>query len=282
MITTSYHTHSRFCDGQGEIVDYVRFALDHGFTSIGASSHGTMPFPNTYTIPAERLAEYCATVRQLAAEYQGHIAIALGAELDVIPRYRQYIVEQVVPQQFDYFIGSVHHIGEDPQSGEPWEFDAGEDEFLRGLNGWYSGDIRRVVKDFYALERVVPNFVPGVAIAGHMDRIKKYNIGDRYFSEDDAWYRAEVEATLATYAATDIIVELNTAGWRHAINSPYPSPWIVQRCHDLGIRMQINTDAHRPEHLIADLERAVAVLRDAGYSEQWVRRANQWVAEDLS
>lgn len=281
MLTTSYHMHSRFCDGQGEIEDYVRFALDQGFTSIGISSHGTVPFPNTYAIKPDALDAYCAEVRRLGVAYGDCIAIALGSEIDVIPALRDHFLTVLVPRGFDYFIGSVHHIGTDPASGEPWEFDAGIDEFERGFSAWYNGDIRRVVRDFYALERAAPDFVPGLAIAGHMDRIKKYNLGDRFFSEDDPWYRDAVEETLEHFAARALIVELNAAGWRQPIQAPYPSPWVVRRCHELGIRMQINTDAHRPEHLILHLDQALAILRAAGYREQWVRRAGQWVPEPL-
>ena len=282
MLTTSYHTHSRFCDGQGEIEDFVRTALAHGFTSFGASSHGTVPFPNTYAIKAAELDAYCAEVRRLGTAYADRITVLLGSEIDVIPRIHAHFMTTLVPRGFDYFIGSVHHLGDDPATGEPWEFDAGEDEFRRGLNDWYQGNIRRVVEDFYALERAVPGFVPGVAIAGHMDRIKKYNVDGRYFSEKAPWYRDAVEETLQHYAATEIIVELNTAGWRQMIQAPYPSPWIVRRCHELGIRMQINTDAHKTEHLVLDLDRGAAVLRDAGYREVWAWRAGAWVAEALA
>jgi histidinol-phosphatase (PHP family) len=154
-------------------------------------------------------------------------------------------------------------------------------EFERGLNDWYEGNVRQLVEDFYALERQVPAFLPSIAIVGHMDRIKRYNLDDRYFHEADAWYRDLVEAALRTYADAGIIVELNTAGWRQRHGSAYPSPWITARCHELGIRMTINTDVHQPSHLNADHDRAIAQLRAAGYDAIWVRRGGAWVAERL-
>jgi histidinol-phosphatase (PHP family) len=281
QVTTNYHMHSRFCDGQGEIEDYVRRAVVLGFTSIGISSHAPVPFPNTYAIRPDQLAAYVAEVRRLQAEYAGQIQVALGAEIDVIPGLQDHYTATLVPLAFDYFIGSVHFVGNDPYSGLPWEFDAGLDTFLRGLNDWYEGDFRRLAEDYYALARMVPNFLPGVAIVGHMDRIKKYNNDYPSFNEDEAWYREAVEATLRAYADAHIIVELNTAGWRQPIAAPYPSPWIVERCFALGIRMTINTDAHHPDYLAADHERALALLRAAGYRDLWVRRAGTWLAEPL-
>jgi histidinol-phosphatase (PHP family) len=273
--------HSRFCDGQGELEDYVRQAIALGMTSIGTSGHAPVPFANTYAIRPEQLDAYCAEVRRLQTAYAGQIEVALGSEIDVIPGIQEYFAGTIGTKGFDYFIGSVHFVGNDPQTGAPWEFDAGPDAFARGLNGWYGGDFRRLAEDFFALEREVPSFFPGIAIAGHMDRIKRFNYGNQYFTEEMAWYRDAVEATLQTFAAADLIVELNTAGWRTRTNAPFPSPWIVSRCHELGIRMTINTDAHRPVDLDGGHERAVALLRDAGHRAIWVRRAGAWVAEDL-
>ncbi len=281
QLTTNYHMHSRFCDGQGEIAEYVQQAVALGFTSIGISSHAPVPFPNTYAMLPDQLADYVAEVRRLQAEYAGQIAIALGAEIDVIPGLQDYYTATLLPHDFDYFIGSVHFVGNDPHNGLPWEFDAGLDNFLRGLNDWYEGDFRRLAEDYYALARLVPHFLPGVAIVGHMDRIKKYNTVYPCFSEDDAWYRDAVEATLRTYADAHIIVELNTAGWRQPIAEAYPSPWIVARCFALGIRMTIDTDAHHPTYLAADHPRALALLRAVGYRDLWVRRADTWLAEPL-
>jgi histidinol-phosphatase (PHP family) len=280
-LTTNYHTHSRFCDGHGEIEDYVRQAIALGFTSIGISSHAPVPFPNTYAIRADQLTVYCAEVRRLQAVYAGQIEIALGAEVDVIPGLQPYFTKTLLPEQFDYCIGSVHFIGNDPHTATPWDFDGNAAEFERGLNDWYEGDFRRLAEDFYALERQVPAFLPTIAIVGHMDRIKKYNLGERYFRESDGWYRDLVEATLRTYAEVGVIVELNTAGWRQPHGSAYPSPWITVRCAALGIRMTIDTDAHQPSQMNADHDRAIAQLHASGYEEIWVRRGGAWVAEGL-
>jgi histidinol phosphatase-like PHP family hydrolase len=106
QLTTNYHMHSRFCDGQGEIEDYVRQAIALGFTSIGASGHAPVPFQNTYAMRADQFAAYCAEVRRLQAAYAGQIEIALGAEVDVIPGLQPYFTKLLQPEGFDYCIGS--------------------------------------------------------------------------------------------------------------------------------------------------------------------------------
>jgi len=281
MLPVNYHMHSRYCDGQGEIEDYVQDAIRRGMTSIGTSSHAPVPFPNTYTVRPEMLAAYVAEIQRLQVAYSGQIEFGMALEVDVIPGLQEHFMTNVVPYNFDYFIGSVHHIGIDPTNGDPWEFDAGADNFAAGWHDIYNENIRAMVAEFYGRERLVPGYIPGIAIVGHMDRIKRFNYNNRYFGEQDQWYRDEVEATLQSYATSDIIVELNTAGWRTPTADAFPSDWIVQRCHELGIRMNINTDAHSPIYLQSDHDRAIARLQTAGYREIWVRRNGQWVGELL-
>ncbi len=280
MVTTNYHMHSRYDDGQREIDDYAQAAIADGLTSIGMSGHAPVPFANSYAVKPEALDSYCGDVRRAAAAYAGQIEIAMGLEVDVIPGLEEHFTRTLLPRGFDYFIGSVHFVGNDP-AGVPWEFDAGPDSFARGYEGWYERDIRRLVTNFYTIAGTAATFIPGIAIVGHFDRIKRFNYNGRYFSEDDPWYREAVEGALAAFAKTGTIVELNTAGWRTPTGAAFPSPWICRRCHELGIRMTINTDAHRPDHLTADHDRAVAQLTAAGHREIWVRRAGQWVAEPL-
>ena len=60
---SNYHTHSRYCDGQGELREYVELALAHGFTALGFSGHAPLPFQNTFSIHDEDYLGYCNEVR---------------------------------------------------------------------------------------------------------------------------------------------------------------------------------------------------------------------------
>jgi len=281
LVASNYHMHSKYDDGQGELADYVRAALDLGMTSIGFSGHAPVPFATSWNIALDRLGAYRAEAEAARASHQHEIAVAVGLEVDVIPGLEGHFQQHIVPLGFDYFIGSVHFVGNDPHTGIPWEIDEGPDEVRRGLEDWYGNDIRRLVEDFYALERRVPRYLPALAIVGHMDRIKRFNYGDQFFSETAPWYRDAVDATLETYAQEDIIVELNTAGWRTPTGAAYPSDWITRRCHERGIRMTLNTDAHTTAHLAADHARGLAQLQTAGYHAISIWRDGAWVEQGL-
>ena len=73
---SNYHTHSRYCDGKGELREYVELALANGFAALGFSGHAPLPFQNSFSIHDEDYLAYCDEVRALKEEYRGRIDIA--------------------------------------------------------------------------------------------------------------------------------------------------------------------------------------------------------------
>lgn len=279
MLRTSYHTHNRFCDGLGEITEYVDAALAAGLDAIGISSHSPLTFPDKAAMRAEDLPAYCAEVAHLRDAYRGRIRVHLGLEFDYIPELHPTLWSLVAACPFDYLIGSVHFIGENA-GANPWAIDLTREGFERGLREFYGGDIRRLVAAYY--DRVRRLTLWGqVAILGHIDRIKRWNHGYRYFNEEDDWYRREVETTLRACARAGLIIELNTVGWRKGLETPYPSPWILRRCLELGIPLVLTTDAHAPAHVTDYHTEAEAVLREVGCTSLAVLRDGGWQVESL-
>jgi len=277
MIRTSYHTHNRFCDGAGEIDEYVETAAAAGLEALGITSHSPLTFPDTAAIRADDLPAYCAAVTRLQAASRGRLRVHLGLEFDYIAERHSELWALVEPYPFEYLIGSVHFVGEDAQ-GLPWAVDLTRQGFEQGLRESFGGDIRRLVGAYY--ERVRGLIAWGqVAIVGHLDRVKKWNDDGRYFREDEPWYRRETEATLRACARASLIVELNTVGWRNAVRSPYPSPWIARSCLELGIPLVVTTDAHAPVRVTDFHAEAEVLLREIGCGSLAVLRDGGWTQE---
>jgi histidinol-phosphatase (PHP family) len=275
VLTTSYHTHNRFCDGAGEIADYAAAAISAGLEAIGISSHAPLTFSDPNAMRAADLQAYCAEIDRVRHAHRGRLRVHRALEFDYIPERHDALWALVAPVAFDYLIGSVHFVGEDTD-GAPWACDLTRDGFERGLRSLYGGGIRRLVGAYY--ERVRSLAAWGrVAIVGHFDRIKKWNRDERYFKEDEPWYRHEVETAVAAVARAGLIVELNTVGWRNAVGQPYPSPWILRRCLEAGIRLVVTTDAHAPERVTEYHPQAQAVLNDVGCRDLAVLRDGTWV-----
>lgn len=268
MVLANYHTHSRWCDGQAEIATVVQAALDAGLTQVGISSHAPVPFvpnyPLNYALPLADLASYRAEVLRVREEYRGRIDVLLGLELDALPALRDFNRDEVLALGFDFAIGSVHYVNVD-DAGDPWPLDRSAACFDDLVRQRYGGDARRLVGDYYALCASLADY-PGVAIVGHLDRgAKLWNAGERYFREDAPWYRAAIDDTLRAYAASGTIVELSTGGWRKGLADPFPSPWIVRRCRELGVRMTLCSDSHRPDQIAYRYADGLALLREAGF-----------------
>lgn len=301
VLTTSYHTHNRFCDGRGEIAEYAEAAIAAGLDALGISSHAPLTFPDSAAMPAADLPAYCAEVERLREAYRGRLRIHLSLEFDYIPEMAGELWAIAAPHRFDYLIGSVHFVGLDA-SGTPWPFDLTREGFERGLREQFGGDARRLVGAYYERVRglaewsasagssawpdsgVRPGSSAGidaratnrVAIVGHLDLIKIWNRDGAYFREDDQWYRREVEAALRACLEAGLIVEVNTCGWREGLDAPYPSPWIVRRCVELGIPLVVTSDAHQPGHVADFFPEAGALLRELGVRSLAVLGEGGW------
>jgi histidinol-phosphatase (PHP family) len=261
----NYHTHNRWCDGQAEVAEVVEAAIAAGLTQIGISSHAPVPFRANYALPLDRLDAYRAAVLAARETYQDRITVALGLELDALPELRSFNAD-ILARSFDYTVGSVHFQKLD-DAGEPWPLDLSAARFAELLRARYNGDIRALVEEHYSLIAALGDY-PGVSMIGHIDRgVKLFNAEDRFFREDESWYREAVDGALQALAAGERIVELSTGGWRRGLPDPFPSPWIVRRCRERGIRMTLNSDSHHPDQLTYDYPRALALLAECGHHE---------------
>jgi histidinol-phosphatase (PHP family) len=62
-------------------------------------------------------------------------------------------------------------------------------------------------------------------------------------------------------------VELSTAGLRKPVGELYPSRPFLEMCVDAGVPVALSSDAHRPEDIGADYERALELLDAVGVRE---------------
>jgi histidinol-phosphatase (PHP family) len=277
MLSTSYHTHNRYCDGTGAIEEYAHAAAAAGLEALGVSSHGPVTFPDDHSILAENLPAYCADVERARAAHAGRLRVHLSLEFEFIPELHDAVWRLVEPYPFDYLIGSVHFVRMGPD-GVPLPYDLSRAGFEEALRDTFGGDPRKIVGEYYARVRALAAW-GRTAIIGHLDRIKMWNRDNRYFDEAESWYRREIEATLDACAVAGVIVELNTSGWRHEVRAPYPSPWIVRRCVERGIPLVVTADAHAPNRVALFYPEAEAVLRESGCQALAVLRDDRWVQE---
>jgi len=259
------HTHSNFCDGTGDPEQYVEMALEKGFHSLGFSSHAPLPFKNNFAIKNEaELQKYCNTIQELQIRYHDRISIWLALELDYIDGISRDFQELRQTCQLDYTIGSVHLVRNGNEDGL-WFIDGPRVEsYNEGLKNVFGGDIRKAVSTYYQqVNRMILTQKPD--IIGHVDKIKMHN-QNRYFREDESWYRKLVMDLLDILKQSGVIIEVNTRGiYKKRCDDLYPGHWILEEIKKKGIPITLSADAHRPEEIDGYYAEALEVLKDIGF-----------------
>lgn len=240
------------------IEETVDAAMDKGLSAICLTDH--FPLPKDFADKTNDIRimypEYVEKVFQAREKYKDQIEILFGVEIDWLEGYEDWISKEVKKYPFDYVIGSVHYI-----AGYPIDY---TDRWFKELVN-KSGGIKKVVSKYYQEIRnvIASNFFDGL---GHLDRIKRYSV-DIYFREDEDWYREEIDKTLGILQKSRMVMEINTSGLTKPFASTYPSPWILKEAKKRDIKIIIGSDAHTPENVGKDLDRAVELAKSVGYQK---------------
>jgi len=259
------HTHTRFCDGSGEPEEYVISALNKGFHSLGFSSHAPVPFKNNFAIKDDvELQKYCKTIRDLQLKYKDQISIWLALELDYIEGISRDFRILKDTCRLDYTIGSVHLV-RNADNESLWFIDGPKMEsYNEGLRTVFGGDIRLAVTTYYEqVNRMIQEQKPD--IIGHFDKIKMHN-KNRYFREDEDWYRRLVMDLLDTVEHSGVIIEVNTRGmYKKRFDDLYPGQWLLKEIKKKGLPVTLSSDAHHPEEIDGHYAETLEILRNIGF-----------------
>jgi histidinol-phosphatase (PHP family) len=271
----NYHTHSRYDDGRGELEEYVLAALEKGMRYLGFSGHAPMALPTDWLMTEPNLLRYLQELRALRAKYADQISLLVGLEVDYLPGLSAPREPRIAALGLDYVLGSVHYLRA-PAQGAGWTVDGGAQELDAGIAADFHGDTQAVVIEYYRRMAEMIRLSPP-DIVGHFDLVKRNNRGELRFSEGSPWYREAVRGALDALAESSCVLEVNTGGLiRGSTDTVYPSPWILAECRERGIRVVVNADAHRPEHLDGFFAQAFALLREAGFRARMLLSADGW------
>jgi histidinol-phosphatase (PHP family) len=275
MIQSNYHTHSKYCDGFGELEDYVVSAIEKGMKYLGFSSHAYLPFETKWAMKKENFEEYKNTVLNLKEKYKNQLEIFLGMEVDYLPGVISVASEEIRKMNLDYTIGSMHFLGQLNDSTH-WTADAKLSTFEEGLSTTFKNNIRDAVEKYYKLlSEMVQKSPPD--IIGHLDIIKKNNKNSSFFSEDEYWYKESVMETLKVIAKSKCILEVNTGGVvRKKCDSIYPSEWILKECLKLNIPIIVGSDAHNPQDINGYFNETANILKNIGFEKYLRLTKDKW------
>ena len=114
-------------------------------------------------------------------------------------------------------------------------------------------------------------------IIGHCDLIKKKNRDNRFFNQDEGWYRAEALSMLEVLAEKDIILEINTGAIARGYQTEfYPNPWMLKKAYELKIPITLNSDCNSPEKISESFSESLSIIENTGYRELRILEDGEW------
>jgi histidinol-phosphatase (PHP family) len=259
---TDYHLHLRPDEADtgaagyfnAENVDrYLAAAAAAGIEELGVSEHvyrfrqalDLWRHPLWVENAHDDLDAYCAFVRTTP--------LKLGVECDFIPGAEERTAELLAARDFDYVVGSVHFIGEgdaavDHDGWDVWDGSGDPDEIWRRYFAALADCARSGLFDILA----------------HPDLVKVWG-RSRPLPERDP--RAFYEPAIEAIAESGIAVEISTAGLRKPVGELYPAPGFAELCVEAGAPFALSSDAHLPEQVGFEYDRAVEFLDRLGVGE---------------
>ena len=274
---TNYHTHTLFCDGRCQMHDHIRFALARGFTSLGFSSHAPLPFPTAWTMEWDRMDDYLAEFHRMRRLYRFRIELYIGLEIDYLNEDHHPASPCFTSLPLDYRIGSVHLLY-DPK-GQLVDSDLPAASFKRMVEKHFEGDVAEAVRCYYARSMAMLRH-GGFDIVGHADKIHYNASYMRPGIMDEPWYDALVRTYFEAIARQGLQMEVNTKAYED-LGVFYPDVRYFSFLYDLGIRVQVNTDAHYPDRIDAGRQAALQALRRAGYRSVMELHGGEWEERKL-
>lgn len=240
------HNHTKLCNhAEGEIEEYIQKAIECGTKYFGFSEHAPMNFDEKYRIGFDQMREYEEAVLSAKKAYADKIEILLGYEVDFL---RGYLDERVLKADVDFLIGSVHFI-------EEWGFD--NPEFI---GNYKDKDIDEIWQKYFdAVEEMAKSRL--FDIVAHFDLIKIF----KFMPKKDIVEIAK--NALLAIKESDMTLEINAAGYRKPIGEAYPSLALLKEAKKLDIDITFASDAHNPEQVGLNSQKAVEMAKNAGYTE---------------
>ena len=245
-----YHSHTPLCHhAVGTPEAFVDAAIAAGVTEYGVSDHAPEPGPfDDWRMAENDLPAYFEWIETAKAYAADRLPVRAGLECDWLPGCEEWVEAHRSSYAWDYLIGSVHYLGDWNFDGPTWAGHAAAQDPERAWTQYWDAYREMARSGLFDL-------------LGHPDLIKKFGLlptGD---------LRRFYEPAIADIAASGCAIEINTAGWHKPCQEQYPAEPFLQLAAEAGIPLSISSDAHAPEEIGRDFDRAIALALQVGYRE---------------
>lgn len=250
-MTTNWHTHTYRCKhASGDVDEYCMAAREQGLKHLGFSDHAPLPDGrwDSVRMGMDELPDY---LQQLVAADSKFPELQLyrALECEYVPEFADFYQDEFLGRlEMDYLVGGAHWY---PWKGE-WQALFGVEMSIPMLHAYTDYLIASIQSGLFAF-------------IAHPDLF-----GNCYFTWDDE-ATACTRAIVAAAREQKIPLEINAYGLRKPpIETPSGVrpryPWLPfwEVAGEIGVEIIVNSDAHRPQDIVAAMDTAGKIADDCG------------------
>ncbi len=243
-----YHVHTSLCNhATGTMEDYVRSAVAKGLQTICFLDHLTFQEGGRHNAMQPReVPMYVDAARRLARQYRETINVRVGLEVDFSPRHVDRAMDIVNTFDLDVVGSSIHFLD-------------GQDVVSR-RSAWARGE-----RDADGIYAQYLNVLESMLDYDYFDVVCHLDLPKKYGVHPPPSAAVGLARLLEKVCEMNRVVEFNSSGWHCPVQEAFPSPVLLDHCSRLGIPVVFGSDAHAPDAVGRDFERARDLLCTAGY-----------------
>lgn len=276
---SDYHTHSQLCHhAEGNLEDYIKTAIEIGLCEIGFCDHfpyeflrdlGEIPYKE-YSMSLEEIPNYLKEAKTLREKYKNQIDVKIGFEIDFMIDQEDILNDKIkgYKSRLDFIFGSVHIL-----SGEKgkWCFD--DNRFLKEYKNYGVDSV--YLQYFEKLLKMIESKKFDFDVVGHFDLPKKFN----KFPKNSELIYDKALKILEDIKKNDLVVEINTSGYRKDVNKQYPSWNLIKEIYNLDIPILLGSDAHHPSEVGYKFKEVLPELKKIGFNQliRFTKRKKEYI-----
>lgn len=245
LVDYHVHTNNSF-DSRETMLNHCKKAVEIGLKEIVFTEHYDLnPFDEGLGV--FNYEKYSREIIECREQYGDKLLIKKGLELGEPHIYVDEHEQVKKNRDFDFFIGSVHYLGDDV------------------LHSDYSNRQEEDVWEYFFSEVLQSTKKGDFHIIGHIDVLKRY-VPNNYKKFKASDHEEMIREILKSAINNDKGIELNTSGLRQAVGEYLPTLEIIKWYYELGGEIiTVGSDAHTSNHLGMHIEEAIDALRDIGF-----------------
>ncbi|MGK0455994.1 MAG: histidinol-phosphatase (PHP family) [Zhongshania aliphaticivorans] len=262
--------HTPLCGhATGKPIEYARCAVEKGINVITFTCHIPMEWEafgqKGTRMRYDQIEEYRKLVNDASEEARSFgLEVLCGIEAEVYPdeKHMKPMDKILNEYQWDFVLGSLH-------------------AHCRSYLGWFKDN---GIRDNHARINCYFRHLREGVLSGrydsmsHPDVIRTYGVVSEF---SPAEHEAVIRDFLQAVVDQDICMEINTSGLTKGAFEVHPDPLILDWASEMGVKLTIGSDSHRPESVGQFFDTVQPMLSGKGFEDLHFFRGRKRVRIDM-